>query len=108
MDAMSACTDGMCQRAALDRDTTPTTALTMTADGMEVDSAELSCSLCFNLMNNSCVNDTCPSELRAYVTCRSGGAACEAEDRAVGECITRNETAYRNCQRDRIPRCFAL
>lgn len=106
MEAMRGCSDGACQRAALDRDTTMSTTLLMTAGGEEVDMAELTCSMCFNLMNNSCVNDVCGTELQAYVTCRGTGAGCEAESTAVASCLMRQDAPYRSCQGERIPLCF--
>ena len=105
--AVRGCADGNCQRSAMEGDTTPSTLLTMTANGEEVDSADLGCYMCFNLMNNSCVSQICSAQMQAFVACRGMGGSCEAEDNAIGMCLMANESAYRSCQGERVPLCFS-
>ena len=102
------CSDLSCQTSALQGDSTPSTTLTLTASGM-MDTLDLDCETCFNVMNNSCINDGCPTEFNAYLAC-SGmmGADCSSQDTALGACIMANDPAFRSCQNTRVPQCFAM
>ena len=102
------CSDLSCQTSALQGDSTPSTTLTLTASGM-MDTLDLDCETCFNVMNNSCINDVCPTEFNAYLAC-SGmmGADCSSQDTALGACIMANDPAFRSCQNTRVPQCFAM
>jgi len=107
LDSIRSCTDSDCQRTATQSDTTPTITLTMTAEGEEVDSADLSCDMCFNLMNNSCVSEICSTQMQAFIACRGTGGTCEAESAAISSCLMTNDGEYRSCQNSRLPLCFA-
>jgi hypothetical protein len=97
------CADVPCQTSALDADTTPSTTLTLTASGMS-DTLDLDCGSCFNLMNNSCISESCPTEWNAYLQCNAMmGMGCDTE---LNACFSRNMATIQSCARPRIESCF--
>lgn len=100
LDAYSACpgdaSGATCRQTALDNDTYRTALLTAGAE-----SIELTCDLCFNIQYESCLNEVCPTEYQAFVTCASSASNpstdCATQIEAVNTCQTANQTEMQTC-----------
>ncbi|GAB4216121.1 MAG: hypothetical protein OHK0013_42260 [Sandaracinaceae bacterium] len=117
LSAVQACPmgDDMCFDGALLADRTPAAQLDV-GMGMTVG---VDCGgngdnfPCLTWQQFSCIGDSCPDELGAYVDCANTAPmgsdlqmVCAAQLMALDTCIARNMTAYEACTGTRLVACF--
>lgn len=106
--AAAACgADSACLNGALDGDTTPAVTIDF---GMGMTDS-LDCTNCYYWQIQSCIFDSCPTQLEACLECADNCdpdvAGCEAEGTAIDTCIMTNMVALQGCANPRVNACFA-
>lgn len=98
---------GACLQAALDADTTPS--IPWSQNGMAA-TMNLNCATCFGAQQLHCYSaGGCASEVTAYLMCDPMAADCSAQNTALNNCGTTNQTAIQACFGDAtmgVQACF--